>query len=72
LQDCWKNLQAHSYRYIEEYAKGANLTPWQACLKVISDTEKVLNLVMDWKSPKELEKPKKDERLCAERKVFEP
>jgi antirestriction protein ArdC len=39
----------NSYRYIEGYANTANLTPWQGCLKVISDTEKVLNLIMDWK-----------------------
>jgi antirestriction protein ArdC len=62
----------NSYRYIEGYAKSANLTPWQGCLKVISDTDKVLNLIMDWKSPKELEKPKRDERLCVERKSVEP
>jgi antirestriction protein ArdC len=40
-----------SYRYVEEYAKNAKLTPWQACLKVFSDTEKVLTLILDWKSP---------------------
>jgi antirestriction protein ArdC len=57
----------NSYRYIEGYAKSANLTPWQGCLKVISDTDKVLNLIMGWKYPKELEKPKNDESLCAER-----
>jgi antirestriction protein ArdC len=61
----------NSYRYIEGYAKSANLTPWQGCLKVISDTDKALNLIMDWKPPKELEKPKRDERLCAERKAVE-
>jgi len=61
----------NSYQYIERYAKSANLTPWQGCLKVISDTEKVLNLILDWKSQKELEKLKKDERLCGERKAVE-
>ena len=39
----------NSYRYIEKYAESANLTPWQACLKVIGDTEKVLTLILDWK-----------------------
>jgi antirestriction protein ArdC len=61
----------NSYQYIERYAKGANLTPWQGCLKVMSDTEKVLNLIMGWKSPKELEKPKRDDRLEIESKFFE-
>jgi len=61
----------NSYRYIEKYSKEAKLTPWQGCLKVISDTEKVLNLIMNWKPPKELEKPENDERLCAERKAVE-
>jgi antirestriction protein ArdC len=62
----------NSYQYIEEYAKSANLTPWHGCLKVISDTDKVLNLIMDWKSPKELEKPKRDERLCTKSKAVRP
>ena len=44
----------NSYRYIEVYARRANLTPWQGCMKVMSDTEKVLNLIMDWKSRKEI------------------
>jgi len=43
-----------SYRYIGKYAKQANLAPWQGCVKVISDTEKVLNLILDRKSPKEM------------------
>jgi hypothetical protein len=29
-----------SYQYIERHAKDANLTPWQGCMKVMSDTEK--------------------------------
>ena len=41
----------NSYRYVKKYAESANLTPWQACLKVISDTEKVLTLILDWKRP---------------------
>ena len=53
----------NSYRYIETYAKSANLTPWQGCMKVMSGTEKVLNLIMGWKSRKELEKPKRGEGL---------
>jgi len=39
----------NSYQYIERYAESVKLTPWQACLKVISDTEKVLTLILDWK-----------------------
>jgi len=41
----------NNYRYIEKYTESTNLTPWQACLKVIRDTEKVLALILDWKRP---------------------
>jgi antirestriction protein ArdC len=61
----------NSYQYIEGYAKDANLTPWQGCMKVMSDTEKVLNLIVGWKSRKELEKPDKGERFWVERKAIE-
>ena len=61
----------NSYRYIEEYAKSASLAPWQGCLKVINDTEKVLNLILNWQTPIKVEKPKRHERLCVERKVVE-
>jgi hypothetical protein len=36
----------HSYRYIEKYAEQMKTTPHSACLKVLSDTEKVLNLIL--------------------------
>jgi len=36
----------NSYRYIEAYAQKMNLSPHSACLKVLSETEKVLNLVL--------------------------
>jgi len=36
----------NSYRYIEGYAKKAKLTPYGACLKVMRQTEKVLNLIL--------------------------
>ena len=48
------NHLGNSYQYIERYAKNVNLTPWQGCMKVMSDTEKVLSLIMGWKSRKEL------------------
>ena len=35
-----------NYKYIEHYAKKANLSPVQGCLKVISDVEKVLGLIL--------------------------
>jgi hypothetical protein len=44
----------NAYKYIEQYTKDANLTPWQGCLKVMSDTEKVLNLILGWKTRKDL------------------
>jgi len=36
----------NNYRYIEHYAKKANLNPVQGCLKVINDVEKVLGLIL--------------------------
>jgi hypothetical protein len=39
----------NSYRYIERYAEKAKLTPHSACLKVVSQTEKVLNLILNGK-----------------------
>ena len=35
-----------SYRYIEKYAGQIKMTPHKACMKVISDTEKVLQLIL--------------------------
>jgi hypothetical protein len=36
----------HSYRYIEGYAEQMRMTPHAACLKVLCETEKVLNLIL--------------------------
>jgi hypothetical protein len=36
----------NSYRYIGSYAESQNVTPYAACLKVVSDTEKVLSLIL--------------------------
>jgi len=36
----------NNYRYIERYAKEANLSPIKACMKVIHDVEKVLGLIL--------------------------
>jgi hypothetical protein len=36
----------NSYRYIEHYAGKLGLSPHTACLKVLSETEKVLNLIL--------------------------
>ena len=36
----------NSYRYIEEYGGRMNLSPHAACLRVLSETEKVLNLIL--------------------------
>jgi hypothetical protein len=35
-----------SYRYIEQYAAKIKMSPHKACLKVITDTEKVLQLIL--------------------------
>jgi len=37
----------NSYQYIQRYADKIDLSPHQACLKVISDTEKVLSLIIN-------------------------
>lgn len=37
----------NSARYIRRYAEQAGTTPHAACLKVLADTEKVLNLIID-------------------------
>ena len=36
----------NSHRYIERYASKLRINPYTACLKVISETEKVLNLIL--------------------------
>jgi antirestriction protein ArdC len=35
------------YQYVERYAKEASLTPWQGCMRVMSEVEKVLNLILE-------------------------
>jgi len=40
----------NSYQYIERYGKEASLTPWQACIKVMGDVEKVLSLILGLES----------------------
>ena len=40
------NNFGNSYRYIEGYAEKAKLTPYAACLKVMSQTAKVLDLIL--------------------------
>ncbi len=37
----------NSYRYIEKYAGRLKMNPYTACLKVMSETEKVLNLILN-------------------------
>ena len=36
----------NSFQYIESYAQKVNLTPYTACLRILADTEKVLNLIL--------------------------
>lgn len=37
----------NSYRYIERYAEKLDLSPHRACMKVLSETEKVLALILE-------------------------
>jgi len=41
-----RDTTGNSYRYIESYASKLDISPYTACLKVVSDTEKVLNLIL--------------------------
>lgn len=36
----------NSYRYIERYAEKINISAYSACIKVMNETEKVLNLIL--------------------------
>lgn len=40
------NSIGNSYRYIERYAGEIKMSPYSACLKVLAETEKVLNLIL--------------------------
>ena len=36
----------NSFKYIEKYSKSMKLSPFSACLKALSETEKVINLIL--------------------------
>ncbi len=40
------DTSGNSFKYIEKYAQKVNMTPHSACLKVLSETEKVINLIV--------------------------
>jgi antirestriction protein ArdC len=46
-----KSTTGNSYKYIESYAAQAGLSPIAACLQVLSDTEKVLKLILQEDRP---------------------
>lgn len=41
-----ENTTGNSYRYIKHYAEKLKIPPHKACLKVLVDTEKILNLIL--------------------------
>jgi len=41
-----ENTTGNSYRYIKGYAEQMGMNPHKACLKVLSDCEKILNLIL--------------------------
>ena len=43
------------YRYIEDYAAKMNKTPITACIEVLDETEKVLNLILGKKEENRVE-----------------
>ena len=45
----------NSYRYIEGYAEKLKMNPYTASLKVMSETEKVLNLILAKNDPTPME-----------------
>lgn len=45
------DLSGNSYVYIDYYAKQLGLCPYRACRKVLSDTEKVLSLIIHGEAP---------------------
>ena len=46
-----KTTTGNTYKYIESYAAQAGLSPVAACLQVLSDTEKVLKLILEEDRP---------------------
>jgi len=40
------DTSGNSFKYIEKYAQKVNMAPHSACLKVLSETEKVINLIV--------------------------
>jgi len=42
-----RDTLGNSYKYIEKYAEKLKITPYTACLKVLSETEKVLNIILN-------------------------
>ena len=41
-----EDTTGNSYRYIKKYAEQIKMSPHKACLKVLSDCEKILNLIL--------------------------
>ena len=41
-----EDTTGNSYRYINRYAQKIKMSPHKACLKVLADTEKILNLIL--------------------------
>ena len=46
-----KTTTGNTYKYIEGYAAQAGLSPVAGCLQVLSDTEKVLKLILEEDRP---------------------
>lgn len=46
-----KETLGNTYAYIERYAKKVNLKPYNACLRVLNETEKVLNTILQGGKP---------------------
>lgn len=50
-----RDTLGNSYKYIEAYAEKLKVSPYTACVKVLSDTEKVLSLILKGEEPMKVE-----------------
>ncbi len=47
-----RDTLGNSYQYIDAYAREIGITPLQACLRVLGETEKVINLILKGGQPR--------------------
>lgn len=60
-----QDTTGNSYQYIRNYAQKLRITPHQACLRVLSDTEKILNLILHGNADGVITAPVHEQRIAA-------